>query len=277
LKALREGTVDLVSYLHATHVEEPEREGLQTVTGTTPSTSVLCFNQREAPLADVRVRQALRAGLDIQGLVDRFHRGARLASTLTPPELLDYEELLPQPRQDLALAERLLREAGVRRVPLTMYQTEGRDTSAEDTVLFQSLVDAELVELRHEEVSGEEFSEMRSKGRLSAFRLHWVADFPDPDNFLHFLLNLQAVYPLGYRNEELNKLTAEARVTIDPERRKQLYRRAEKLAHYDCPLVPLFHARVHAAASGQVQGLRLHQVPPQVRFEELWLEKGEES
>jgi len=277
LKALREGTVDLVSYLHATHVEEPEREGLQTVTGTTPSTSVLCFNQREAPLADVRVRQALRAGLDIQGLVDRFHRGARLASTLTPPELLDYEELLPPPRQDLALAERLLREAGVRRVPLTMYQTAGRDTSAEDTVLFQSLVDAELVELRYEEVSGEEFSELRSKGRLSTFRLHWVADFPDPDNFLHFLLNLQAVYPLGYRNEEFNKLTAEARVTIDPERRKQLYRRAEKLAHHDCPLVPLFHARVHAAASGRVQGLRLHQVPPQVRFEELWLEKGEES
>jgi ABC-type transport system substrate-binding protein len=87
---------------------------------------------------------------------------------------------------------------------------------------------------------------------------------------------VQGVYPLGYRNVELDKLTAEARVTIDPERRKQLYRRAEKLAYQDCPIVPLFHARVHAAASGRVQGLRLHQVPPQVRFEELWLEQVEE-
>ncbi|HEX8821673.1 MAG TPA: ABC transporter substrate-binding protein, partial [Archangium sp.] len=279
LAALREGTVDVVSYLNATHVEEPEREGLQVVTGITHSTSLLGFNLREAPYNDVRVRQALRAGLDIAGLVDRFHRGARLAGTLTPPELLGEETLPSEPRQELALAERLLREAGVRRVPVTIYQTVGRDTSEEDAVLFHPLVEAGLVELRHEEVSAEEFAERRRTGRLPVFRLHWVADFPDADNFLHFLLNsqAQAVYPLGYRNDELDKLTAEARVTIDPEQRKQLYRRAERLAYQDCPLVPLFHPGVYAAASGHVQGLRLHQIPPQVRFEELWLDTVEDA
>jgi ABC-type transport system substrate-binding protein len=277
IQALREGAVDLVSYLHATHVEVPEQEGLQVVTGLTPSTALLCLNQREAPYNDVRVRQALRAGLDIQGLVDQFHKGARLASTLTPRELLDTEGLLPTPRLDLGVAERLLREAGMKRVPVTIYQTEGRDTSAEDAILFRPLVEAGLVELRHENVSAEEFATRRHEGRLPAFRLHWIADFPDPDNFLHFLLSAQAVYPLGYRNPELDKLTTEARVTIDPERREQLYRRAEKLAHEDCPLLPLFHPRVHTAASGQVQGLRLHQTPPQVRFEDLWLDRASDA
>ena len=54
--------------------------------------------------------------------------------------------------------------------------------------------------------------------------------------------------------------------------RRQLYVRAEQLFHDDCPLIPLFHERVHAVASSTVQGLRLHQTPPQVRYEDLWVD-----
>jgi ABC-type oligopeptide transport system substrate-binding subunit len=102
----------------------------------------------------------------------------------------------------------------------------------------------------------------------------WLADFPDPDTFLYFLLNssAQTVYPLGYRNPELDRITTEARVSIDPGLRQQLYGRAEKLFQEDCPLIPLYHDRIHAAATPTVQGLRLHQTPPQVRFEDLWVD-----
>ena len=164
----------------------------------------------------------------------------------------------------------------MRRVPVTLFQTMGRNTSAEDDLLFRPLVDAKLVELEHVELEAEEYSARRREGRLPVFRLLWISDFPDPDNFLHFLLNSQAqkLYVLDYRNGELDALTAEARVTIDPEQRKQFYRRAEKLAYEDCAIIPLFHPRVHAAASGRVQGLRLHQTPPQVRYEELWLDNS---
>ncbi|OJT23803.1 ABC transporter substrate-binding protein [Archangium sp. Cb G35] len=272
---LRQETVEFVSYLHATHVREPEQQGLQVATGVTPSTALVGFNLREPPFNDVRVRRAIRAGMDVRALVEHFYKGARLASTLTPPELLG-EGVLPEPHLNLELAERLLREAGMRRVPVTLFQTAGRNTSAEDDLLFRPLVDAKLVELEHVELEAEEYSSRRREGRLPVFRLLWISDFPDPDNFLHFLLNSQAqkLYVLDYRNGELDRLTAEARVTIDPEQRKQFYRRAEKLAYEDCAIIPLFHPRVHAAASGRVQGLRLHQTPPQVRYEELWLDNS---
>jgi hypothetical protein len=40
------------------------------------------------------------------------------------------------------------------------------------------------------------------------------------------------------------------------------------------PLDPgLYHERIYAAASSRVQGLRLHQAPPQVRFETLWVDQ----
>jgi ABC-type oligopeptide transport system substrate-binding subunit len=61
-------------------------------------------------------------------------------------------------------------------------------------------------------------------------------------------------------------------VSIDPELRQQLYRRAEQIFEQDCPLIPLYHDRIYAVASPMVQDLRLHMTPPQVRFEDLWVD-----
>jgi oligopeptide transport system substrate-binding protein len=273
---LRQGALDLVSFLGAEHVEVPGLESFQIVTSATPSTAFVVLNQREAPFDDVRVRRALRAGMDVQGLVDQFHPGARVARTLTPPELLDDVQAGPPPVPDVALAEQLLRDAGLRRLRLTLHFRTGHDTSAEDAVLFRPLVQAGLLELRHVELPQEEYTARAGEGKLAAYRNRWLADFPDPDTFLYFLLNshAQTVFPLGYRNPELDRITSEARVSIDPGLRHQLYVRAEQLFNEDCPLIPLYHERVHAAATPAVQALRLHQTPPQVRFEDLWVDPG---
>jgi oligopeptide transport system substrate-binding protein len=112
------------------------------------------------------------------------------------------------------------------------------------------------------------------EGKVGLIRGNWIADFADPDNFLHFLLNskAQSYYGLGYKNDELDQLTDEARVSIDPGLREQNYRRAEQLVREDCVIVPLYHQGFQCVAAPQVHGLRLHITPPQVRLESIWLE-----
>jgi ABC-type oligopeptide transport system substrate-binding subunit len=277
LDQLKDGKVEVVSFLYSKQAQAMGSEELQVIDSSTPSTAFVGLNLREALYDDVRVRQAIRAGLDIPSLVEQFHPGARLARTLTPPELLQDVEPSPLGGPDIARAEQLLREAGVRSVPLTLYYAAGRDTAAEDQVLFKPLIDAGLLELRHMELPPQEYTSRLREGKIPAFRTLWIADYPDPDNFLYFLLNssAQTIYPLGYSNPELDKLTAEARVSIDPELRQQLYKRAEKIFSQDCPLIPLYHDRICAVASPSVQGLRLHMTPPQVRFEDLWVDSDE--
>ena len=202
--------------------------------------------------------------------------GARVASTLTPPALLT-GELPPPPRTNVALARQLLRDAGIGRLRLELAYPPGRNTEAEDAVLFRPLIDAGLVEVTHMEIDPTDFWQRAREGRLPAFRAGWIADYPDADNFLHFLLNsgAQTVYGLGFRSAELDRLTTEARVSIDPELRMSLYRAAERIVTQECPVIPLYHERIYAAASPRVQGLRLHSTPPQVRFDELWLDAAE--
>ncbi len=275
LEAQASGSVDVVSGLYAEHLKDPRLQQQQIITGSTPSCFFLGFNLKEAPYSDLRVRRAIRAGLDIQSAVERFHPGATVARCLTPPGLLEYGETLSMPRPDPLLAEQLFREAGIQRLELTLFYPPGRGTQEEDALLFAPLLERKLIALEYTELKTADYWQRQREGRIPAFRSGWIADYPDPDNFLHFLLNSssQTVFALGYESRELDRLTSEARVSIDPELRAQLYRRAEKVLEQDCVLIPLYHEHTFAVAHPRVQGLRLHQTQPQVRFEQIWVDR----
>jgi ABC-type transport system substrate-binding protein len=264
------GEVQLVSNLHAKDLTSGGVEATDASMVNTPNSWFLAFHAASPPYDDVRVRRALRAGLDVRAVVDRFHPGARVARSLTPPNLLEVDRI-HEPRTDLALARRLLSEAGHSKLRLNLAHPPDRDTREEDRALFGPLIEAGLVELAHQPIA--DFWDKVREGRLSIFRGNWIADVADPDNFLHLLLNskAQSYYGLGYLNADLDRLTDEARITIDPGLREQLYRKVEHLVREDCVIVPLYHERFHAIATSAVQGLRLHQTPPQVRYEELWI------
>jgi oligopeptide transport system substrate-binding protein len=270
LEAFSQGRVQVVSYLHAENLKEAGLNPAESLMVNTPSVWFLGFNTRVAPFGDARVRKGIRAGLDVRALVDQFHPGARVARSLTPPSLMEIDRV-HEPRIDLNLAKRLFSEAGVGQVKITLVYPKDRDTRVEDRALFAPLVEAGLVELVHEERP--DFWERVRAGQSSVFRANWIADVADPDNFLYTLLNsdAQGIYSLGYRSTEFDRLTDEARISFDPGLRESLYRKAEGLVREDCPVVPLYHERFFVASSGAVQGLRLHQTPPQVRFEEVWL------
>jgi ABC-type transport system substrate-binding protein/methyl-accepting chemotaxis protein len=265
------GEVQLVSNLHAKDLSAHGLEPTDASMVNTPNVWFLGFHAGTAPFDDPKVRRAIRGGLDVRAVVDRFHPGARVARSLTPPNLLEVDRV-HEPRTDVTFARRLLAEAGHSRLRITLPFPPDRDTREEDRALFGPLIEAGLVDLDHQPVHDGFWDKVR-EGRLGIFRGNWIADVADPDNFLHLLLNskAQSYYGLGYRNDELDRLTEEARVTIDPGLREQLYRKVEHLVREDCVLVPLYHERFHAVATASVQGLRLHQTPPQVRFDELWI------
>ena len=169
----------------------------------------------------------------------------------------------------MGLARRLLTEAGHSRLRIALQYGPDRDSREEDR---------ELSAWSRRGWSNWSTSRPATSGTgcgragWASFRGNWIADVADPDNFLHVLMNskAQTYYGLAYRNPEFDRLTDEARVSIDRGLREQLYRKAETIVRDDCVVVPLFHERFHAVAHPALQGVRLHQTPPQVRFEEIW-------
>ena len=105
----------------------------------------------------------------------------------------------------------------------------------------------------------------------------WVADFPDAWTFLFTNLHGGNAGAGGnysrYKNPEFDRVLEEAGRQPDPERRKQLYREAERIAVDDAALLFFYAFQDEALVAPQVQGLILsplgdHAIP----LEKVWID-----
>src|SRR5206468_919181 len=86
------------------------------------------------------------------------------------------------------------------------------------------------------------FSRALTEGRLPVFLYAWFADVPDPDNFLTKLFHSKSPHNYArYHNPVVDELLATARTSPDPQRRVELYRRAEQVIVDDAVIVPVWH------------------------------------
>ena len=79
--------------------------------------------------------------------------------------------------------------------------------------------------------------------RLAMYELGWIADYPDPENFLDILFHSESsVNHMAYSNPVVDRLLEQARVEHrDQERRFAFYRLAEQRILDDAPWIPLYH------------------------------------
>ncbi|MBC7262150.1 MAG: hypothetical protein H5T63_09055, partial [Chloroflexi bacterium] len=70
----------------------------------------------------------------------------------------------------------------------------------------------------------------------------WMADYPDPDNFLRIGLQWQKT---GWQNQTYIALVEKARRTAEPVERLRLFGEAESILIAEAAVVPLTHERLH--------------------------------
>jgi ABC-type transport system substrate-binding protein len=103
----------------------------------------------------------------------------------------------------------------------------------------------------------------------------WYADYPDPDNFTYVLFNSRnrELFISTYANEEVDRLTDEARSVMNREQRAAIYREVTKLLLEDAPCVFLAHRRNFVAHRADLEGVTLHLLSPFVTPKDLWFAK----
>lgn len=87
------------------------------------------------------------------------------------------------------------------------------------------------------------FIEELYQDQFQIFALGWIADYPDPENFLDSLFHsLSSDNNLGYSDDEVDRLLDDASRELNQESRYDLYQGAEQLILDDAPIVPLWHS-----------------------------------
>jgi ABC-type oligopeptide transport system substrate-binding subunit len=88
--------------------------------------------------------------------------------------------------------------------------------------------------------------------------LSWIADYPDPQDFLDILFHSNSQgNQTNYSNPQVDALLEKARVETNPDTRMQLYRQAEQIIIQDTPVVPLYHNVTYTLVKPKVKGLVL--------------------
>jgi len=232
-----------------------------------PSMSIfyLGFNVRRPPFDDVKVRQAFNHALDKQRIMDViFKKTVQAATGIVPPTMPGYHnEDLKGLAFDLEKARALIAESrygDVSNFPeITLYTTGAGGAPSRMIEAITGMYKENLgVDIAIQQTEWATFlSDISQKENpYQMYSLGWIADYPDPENFLDVLFHSEkSENHMGYSNPEVDDLLEKARTEQDPEKRLKLYQEAEQIIINDAPWVPLFYEVEYWLTKPYVKGM----------------------
>jgi len=88
------------------------------------------------------------------------------------------------------------------------------------------------------------------------YSIGWIADYPDPENFLDLLFHSgSGLNHMNYSNPQVDRLLESARVETNRQQRQNLFLEAERLIVSDAPWVPLWHSVDYVLTKPYVKGV----------------------
>jgi len=202
------------------------------------------FNTAMPPFDDRNVRRAFAYATNKKAIADIVYNKTVIPAVgILPPGMPGYdpdlEGLAYDPNRALEeMTESTYGDAS-ELPPITLTVT-GAETGEMLAAIYQEALG---VDIQVEVVDWGVFLNGLDAQRYQMFSLGWIADYPDPQNFLDLLFHTQSAYNhSAYSNVELDALVEQARVEQDHEKRMALYRQAEELLIEDAPWIPLYHS-----------------------------------
>jgi peptide/nickel transport system substrate-binding protein len=268
---LRQGAVDLVvNDLAPDIVGQFERERrLQIVSSPGTDFAYVGINLRDPVLRDVRVRRAIACAVDRAAIVKYLRRGlASPAVGVLPPMSWAFERHVTDFGYDPDKAKRLLDEAGYPDPdgdgPATRFNVTLKVSSTEFNRLQSAVIQQDLRRIGiGVDVRAYEFATLYAdvlRGNFQLFTLQWVG-VSDPD-MLRRVCHSRQMPPTGFNrgffsDPEVDRLIDDATVSIDENRRRELYGRVQKLVADQVPYVSLWYKTNVAVARQDIRGLAL--------------------
>ena len=213
------------------------------------SVQYIGLNVNEPPLDDVKVRQALNFAVDKQEIASIVLGDlVEPADGILPPNFPGYDASVSGYDFDPARAQRLLAEskygddpANIPPITITTPGSFGANVSLDMEVVLQMWERNLGITAEFQQTEYATFLKDLHKGRFQMFDIGWIADYPDPENFLDILFHSESTNNhTHYSNPEVDQLLMQARVETDTTARYALYNRAEQLVLDDAPWVPLW-------------------------------------
>ena len=241
------GLADLDRLLEPSHNLNAE------LTRAAPSFSVqyIGLNVNEPPLDDVKVRQALNLAIDKREIAT-IVLGDQVvpAKGILPPGFPGFSESVSGYEFDPIKAKQLLLESkygndldNLPPITITTPGSFGANVSLDMEVVLAMWEKNLGITTEFQQTEFATFLKDLNKRRFQMFDIGWIADYPDPENFLDILFYSDSSNNhTNYNNPEVDALLEKARVETDETLRFSIYNEVEQTILDDAPWIPLWYS-----------------------------------
>lgn len=238
--------------------------------------------------SDPKVRQAFNYAIDRERIIKYVLKGTGTSAVngVVPPGMPGYDiKNIKGYTFDLEKAKQLLSEAGYPdgkgfpEVTLNINEGGGRNTQVMEAI--QDMIKKLGVPIKVQALQFAQHLDNIDAGRSDFYRLGWIADYPDPENFLNLFYgknvpeNPKEKSPINsfrYKNAKYDELFEKALKISDRTERYKIYQEAEQIAVNEAPVLFIFYDVDIRLVQPFVRGYALDPMH-RVNMRYTWLDK----
>jgi ABC-type transport system substrate-binding protein len=221
------------------------------------------------------LRQAMSLAVDVGEFLRLFTNGRGIqAQSVIPPGIFGYDadHRNPYRKLDIPRARELLVEAGYpggidpkTGRPLQLNFDTG-DTSTRGRLRYQFFVDSWSrigLDVEIHATNYNRFSEKLRDGSYQVFLAGWIADYPDPENFLFLLWGENAGSTSGgenranFRNPRFDALFLQMKDMENGDARLAIIREMSAIVERERPWIELYHRENYVLYHGWMRNLKM--------------------
>jgi len=237
------------------------------------------FNTTKKPFDNVKVRKALNYAVNKKAIAKVLKNGTvKPAKGILPPGMPGRNKELEGYPYNPEKAKQLLAEAGYPNGLSGEYELIYNTSKSHQAiaVAVQANLKEVGVDVKLSNLEWGSYIKRVDNGETQIFRLAWIADYPDPDNFLYVLFHSKNAGPGGngafYQNPEVDELLDKGRKMKAGKERKDLYAKVEKMIMNDAPWIPVYYYTKVGLQKPFVKGYTMTALGP-LPLDDVWLDK----
>jgi len=211
------------------------------------------FNTAKPYLKNKKFRKAIIHAIDRKEIVQLLNRGNPVLKSWIPKGLFAHNPdigLSFDPKK----AQKLLKE--LENIPPKLqifYNTTADHKMIAENIQSQLKKNLGLnVELNNQE--WKTYLKRLQTKEVELFRLGWLADYPDPDNFMNMLAGFSDNNHTNWKNKDYDRMILDAMTMENTDLRKSLYDKSQKLLlEEEAVVLPLFSDRSHLLIAPRIK------------------------
>ncbi|WP_297596747.1 ABC transporter substrate-binding protein [uncultured Cetobacterium sp.] len=257
LAALETGEVDIatISPIDVQTVESSEE--LYAISYPTTSTEYLTINVQKYPLNNLDFRKAIHSAIDKQSIVDTVYMGkASVAKTIVNPTVFGSDQSVEGYPYNPEKAKEYINKSGVSGEVIKIMSNDN-PVRLQAAQIIQANLKEVGINSEIETVEWGTYLQLTAQGQYDIFIGGWVSGTSDSDIVLFPLLHSSYKGGAGnramYENPKYDSLVELGRTSLEPEKRIEVYSKAQELLQEETPLIPLYYKNDNMGLSKKIK------------------------